>query len=124
MLLLLSQGSQFGLRDVEVVTACVDLDEVVSYRCGMAADADDWLDAASADTQSVSLPLLALVRVQRAASMAHAAMAHNSKQWPASARPSGSGRTSHVSCGMAADADGWLDIVGPCEGLKRVACGG
>ncbi len=27
-----SQGSQFGLSDVEVVTATVDLDEVVSYR--------------------------------------------------------------------------------------------
>lgn len=29
---LLAQGSQFSLRDVEVVMACVDLDDVVSYR--------------------------------------------------------------------------------------------
>lgn len=28
----LLQGSQFSLREVEVVTATVDLDEVVSYR--------------------------------------------------------------------------------------------
>ena len=28
----LAQGTQFGLKDVEVVTATVDLDEVVSYR--------------------------------------------------------------------------------------------
>lgn len=28
----LAQGSQFSLRDVEVVTATVDLDEIVSYR--------------------------------------------------------------------------------------------
>ena len=31
---LVAQGSQFSLRDVEVVTARVDLDEVVSYRWG------------------------------------------------------------------------------------------
>lgn len=29
---LVAQASQFSLRDVEVVTATVDLDEVVSYR--------------------------------------------------------------------------------------------
>lgn len=29
---LLAQGSQFSLREVEVVVATVDLDEVVSYR--------------------------------------------------------------------------------------------
>lgn len=29
---LLAQGAQFGLSDVEVVTATVDLDEVASYR--------------------------------------------------------------------------------------------
>jgi NAD+ synthase (glutamine-hydrolysing) len=29
---LVAQGSQFGMADVEVVVATVDLDEVVSYR--------------------------------------------------------------------------------------------
>lgn len=29
---ILAQGSQFSLKDVEVVTACVDLEEVRSYR--------------------------------------------------------------------------------------------
>ncbi len=30
---LVAQGAQFGLADVEVVVATVDLDAVVSYRC-------------------------------------------------------------------------------------------
>eukprot|EP00798_Chlamydomonas_sp_ICE-L_P005201 gene5201-18428_t len=34
---LVAQGTQFGLKDVEVVTATVDLDEVVSYRCARAS---------------------------------------------------------------------------------------
>ncbi|KAG1675369.1 hypothetical protein FOA52_012288 [Chlamydomonas sp. UWO 241] len=34
---LVAQGSQFGLADVEVVVACVDLDAVVSFRNAMAS---------------------------------------------------------------------------------------
>ncbi|CAD7695941.1 unnamed protein product [Ostreobium quekettii] len=37
---LLAQGSQFGLDDVEVITACVDLDEVVSMRCAVSSVRD------------------------------------------------------------------------------------
>lgn len=37
---LLAQGAQFGLQEVEVVTAAVDLDEVVSYR---GAGAPRWV---------------------------------------------------------------------------------
>jgi hypothetical protein len=33
----LAQGAQFGLEDVEVVTATVDLDDVVSYRGAIAS---------------------------------------------------------------------------------------
>ncbi|KAF5843733.1 glutamine-dependent NAD(+) synthetase [Dunaliella salina] len=32
-----AQGAQFGLEDVEVITACVDLDEVVSFRGSVAS---------------------------------------------------------------------------------------
>ncbi|GIL46495.1 hypothetical protein Vafri_3475, partial [Volvox africanus] len=34
---LVAQGGQFGLEEVEVVTATVDLDEVVSYRCSISS---------------------------------------------------------------------------------------
>lgn len=34
---LVAQGGQFGLAEVEVVTADVDLDEVVSYRCSISS---------------------------------------------------------------------------------------
>ncbi|KAF6262108.1 glutamine-dependent NAD(+) synthetase with GAT domain-containing protein [Scenedesmus sp. NREL 46B-D3] len=34
---LVAQGSQFSLADVEVVTACVDLDEVVSFRAAISS---------------------------------------------------------------------------------------
>mmetsp|Transcript_14531 Transcript_14531/g.25481 ORF Transcript_14531/g.25481 Transcript_14531/m.25481 type:complete len:725 (-) Transcript_14531:171-2345(-) len=34
---IVAQGAQFGLKDVEVVTATVDLDQVVSYRCAVSS---------------------------------------------------------------------------------------
>ncbi|KXZ51564.1 hypothetical protein GPECTOR_12g527 [Gonium pectorale] len=34
---LVAQGGQFGLAEVEVVTAVVDLDEIVSYRCSISS---------------------------------------------------------------------------------------
>lgn len=41
----LAQGKQFSLEEVEVVTACVDLDDVVAYRMGSAARGVQAADA-------------------------------------------------------------------------------
>ncbi|GBF95639.1 glutamine-dependent NAD(+) synthetase [Raphidocelis subcapitata] len=51
---LVAQGSQFSLADVEVVTASVDLDEVVSYRAAIS----------SLREQASSVPAPALVEVE------------------------------------------------------------
>jgi NAD+ synthase (glutamine-hydrolysing) len=42
-----AQGSQFSLRDVEVITATVDLDDVRSYRGAIASRGHQVMKSAS-----------------------------------------------------------------------------
>ena len=51
------QGSQFGLGDVEVVTATVDLDEVVSYRGAVSSLQEQASSASPVATISVDFDL-------------------------------------------------------------------
>ena len=51
------QGSQFGIGDVEVVTATVDLDEVVSYRGAVSSLQEQASSASPVATVSVDFDL-------------------------------------------------------------------
>jgi len=61
---ILGQGVQFGLDDVEVITACIDLEDVRSYRASIPSLG---IQAANA-TQDAPMPYLTLPQVK----MAHA----------------------------------------------------
>ncbi len=51
------QGSQFSIEDVEVVTATVDLDEVVSYRGAVSSLQEQASNASPVATVSVDFDL-------------------------------------------------------------------
>lgn len=51
------QGSQFAIGDVEVVTATVDLDEVVSYRGAVSSLQEQASNASPVPTVSVDFDL-------------------------------------------------------------------
>ena len=51
------QGSQFAIEDVEVVTATVDLDEVVSYRGAVSSLQEQASNASPVATVSVDFDL-------------------------------------------------------------------
>ena len=54
---MLMQGSQFAIGDVEVVTATVDLDEVVSYRGAVSSLQEQASNASPVPTISVDFDL-------------------------------------------------------------------
>lgn len=54
---MVSQGSQFAIGDVEVVTATVDLDEVVSYRGAVSSLQEQASNASPVPTISVNFDL-------------------------------------------------------------------